>query len=431
MATQAADAPPQARARRAVLALKKSLRKPKLLRPAAVSLKSQAAPVAAASPGVKTKPLSDILAGALARAGSQSTIHPLDTIKVKMQAGVQAAAAAKGEALSMQAKVTKGLSKFAKLVPPVGGRVAASGAVTAQEHASYLGRKGSSAISKVGGLYRGVGGAASGAGIAIGAYFAVYGAATNAIVRLTKGREISPGMVAFMAGAIAAGGSSVVKVPLAVCIRSVQAGVYPNVFAAQRQIVQAAGVRGLFTGFWPTLLEDVPDMAFKFAMYEGLRELHGKITHRSSTAQEDLLIGGISGCFAAGATTPLDVIKTRMMCAASSRPSVASAAASVLKEGKGLPGFFVGVGPRAISNGINTAVFFMFFEALRVYFKSREAHRAVAAEARKAAQAARLERQLQKQQDNFLLVEYHEGVPQPALGASLSTSHTNVGRKRL
>merc|ERR1711924_584694 len=107
--------------------------------------------------------------------------------------------------------------------------------------------------------------------------------------------------------------------------------------------------------------------------------LHGKITHRSSTAQEDLLIGGISGCFAAGATTPLDVIKTRMMCAASSRPSVASAAA----------------------------------------------------EARKAAQAARLERQLQQQQDNFLLVEYHEGVPQPALGASLSTSHTNVGRKRL
>ena len=49
MATQAADAPPRARARGAVLALKKSLRKPRLLRPAAVSLKSQAAPAAAAS----------------------------------------------------------------------------------------------------------------------------------------------------------------------------------------------------------------------------------------------------------------------------------------------------------------------------------------------------------------------------------------------
>merc|ERR1711871_1624420 len=252
-----------------------------------------------------------------------------------------------------------------------------------------------------------------------------YGAASNAIVRLTKGREISPGMVAFLAGAIAAGGSSVVKVPLAVCIRSVQAGVYPNVFAAQRQIVRAAGVRGLFTGFWPTLLEDVPDMAFKFAMYEGLRELHTKFTNRPTTAQEDLLIGGASGCFAAGATTPLDVIKTRMMCAASSRPSV-------MKEGKGISGFFVGIGPRAVSNGINTAVFFMFFEALRVYFKNRESNRALAAEARKAAQAARVARleKQQEEQQNFLLVEYHEGVPQP-LGASLSTSHAKVGRKRL
>merc|ERR1711871_673156 len=249
-----------------------------------------------------------------------------------------------------------------------------------------------------------------------------YGAASNAIVRLTKGREISPGMVAFLAGTIAAGGASVVKVPLAVCIRSVQAGVYPNVFAAQRQIVRAAGVRGLFTGFWSTLLEDVPDMAFKFAMYEGLRELHTKFTNRPTTAQEDLLIGGASGCFAAGATTPLDVIKTRMMCAASSRPSVASAAASVMKEGKGISGFFVGIGPRAVSNGINTAVF----------FKNRESNRALAAEARKAAQAARVARleKQQEEQQNFLLVEYHEGVPQP-LGASLSTSHAKVGRKRL
>merc|ERR1712072_1555064 len=121
-----------------------------------------------------------------------------------------------------------------------------------------------------------------------------------------------------------------------------------------------------------------------------------------------------------------------MMCAARSRPSVMSAAASVLKEGKGLSGFFCGIGPRAVSNGINTAVFFMFFEALRVYFKNRESQRVLAAEARKVAQASRLSRQQQQQQqqDNFLLVEYHEGVPQP-LGASLSTSHTNVGRKRL
>ena len=59
-------------------------------------------------------------------------------------------------------------------------------------------------------------GAASGAGIAIGAYFAFYGAATNLLVRHS---DLKRGQVAFVAGAAAAAGGSVVKVPLAVCIR--------------------------------------------------------------------------------------------------------------------------------------------------------------------------------------------------------------------
>ena len=137
------------------------------------------------------------------------------------------------------------------------------------------------------------------------------------------------GGLAFVAGATAAVGSSVVKVPLAVCIRSVQAGLHPNPIAAAQSLVRAAGVRSLFTvcatppittsivlslfmvlcstihliekwcklctdsllhqtqrtkndscgvqGFVPTLLEDVPDMAVKFAVYESLRPLHSRV----------------------------------------------------------------------------------------------------------------------------------------------------------
>ena len=58
---------------------------------------------------------------------------------------------------------------------------------------------------------------------------------------------LSAGSVAFVSGAGAAIGSSVVKVPLAVCIRSVQAGAYPNAFAAAKSIVDTAGIRSLFT----------------------------------------------------------------------------------------------------------------------------------------------------------------------------------------
>ncbi len=69
-------------------------------------------------------------------------------------------------------------------------------------------------------------------------------------------------------------------------LSTAQAGVYPNVFAASRAIVDAAGVRGLFTGYLPTLLEDVPDMAFKFAAYESMRSLHRRVDNgRNATAQ--------------------------------------------------------------------------------------------------------------------------------------------------
>lgn len=55
---------------------------------------------------VDTKPASDIIAGAVARAASQGTIHPLDTLKVRMQA---------------QGGLKGPLSKIGKLVPPAGG----------------------------------------------------------------------------------------------------------------------------------------------------------------------------------------------------------------------------------------------------------------------------------------------------------------------
>lgn len=82
------------------------------------------------------------------------------------------------------------------------------------------------------------------------------------------------------------------------------------------------------------------------------------------TLQEDFAMGALAGALAAGATTPLDVIKTRMMCAAASRPTMMGAAREVLAA-SGPKGFLAGLGARALSNGINSAVFFCFFEALR------------------------------------------------------------------
>jgi hypothetical protein len=94
---------------------------------------------------------------------------------------------------------------------------------------------------------------------------------------LERHTTLPPGGRAFVAGAAGAVGSSFVKVPAAVCIRSVQANIYPNVIAAATCITRAAGMRGLYTGYLPTVLEDVPDMAVKFAAYESMRAAHERI----------------------------------------------------------------------------------------------------------------------------------------------------------
>lgn len=300
---------------------------------------SPPSPPPAKTSGSSEKPLIDVVAGALARAASQATIHPIDTIKVRMQAPVGNAVASR---------------------PPPRGA---------------LGR----AARELGSLYRGVAGAAAGTGLIIGVYFALYSSAKKAIKKHTRLHE---GSVAFVAGAAAALGSAVVKVPLAVCVRSVQANVYSNAFVAAREIYKSAGTRGLMTGFVPTVLEDVPDTAIKFAAYESLRAVHLRATARDPSVVEDLVIGGVAGALAAAATTPLDVVKTVMMCSASARPSALSAAKSVWAQNKGLAPFFSGVGPRALSNGLNSAIFFCFFEAVRKALAAAAANNGAARAAR-------------------------------------------------
>lgn len=285
------------------------------------------------------RPAHDVVAGAMARAASQSTIHPLDTMKVRMQLGKKHGQSGP-TAVASTASPTR----------PLGGMEGWSGTL----------QKG---LLELASLYKGVLSAATGAGIIIGAYFAFYSTSKKVLKERT---ELSDGSVAFISGATAAVGSSFVKVPIAVCIRSVQAGLYPNVFVAAQSISQAAGARGLFAGFVPTLLEDAPDMAVKFAVYESLRPLHNKVTGgREPGTLEDLVMGGVAGAAAAAATTPLDVVKTRMMCSASKSPTVLGAVRSLVSEGEGLRSFFRGLAPRVISNGLNTGIFFCFFEAIR------------------------------------------------------------------
>ena len=117
-------------------------------------------------------PMTDVLAGAAARAASQSTIHPLDTIKVRMQATLKDKKLLSGSNSSIPT-TTVSTGKYGIGIGQATNTVRSSPRSVAVATGALLGKLG----AEVGSLYKGVLGAAGGAGIAIGTYFAFYGAA--------------------------------------------------------------------------------------------------------------------------------------------------------------------------------------------------------------------------------------------------------------
>jgi len=101
----------------------------------------------------------------------------------------------------------------------------------------------------------------------------------------------------------------------------------------------------LYRGWGITILREVPFTVIQFPLWEALKKWQAQRNGRTeATAVESAAFGCLSGAVAASATTPLDVLKTRMMLA-TEKQSLASLASQILRE-SGPKAFFAGIGPR-------------------------------------------------------------------------------------
>ncbi|KAH9898624.1 mitochondrial carrier [Xylariomycetidae sp. FL2044] len=239
------------------------------------------------------------------------------------------------------------------------------------------------------GIYRGVGSAVVGSAPGAAFFFCTYEGVKRALEErrrnyslgvhgggdgdelLLYGGGTSPWaapldhMAAASLGEVAA---CAVRVPTEVVKQRAQAGLHGGSSAAalrailgQYRSVGPAGVwRELYRGWGITVMREVPFTVIQFPLWEALKAWGRRRRRDAGTgvevsAGESALYGSVSGAVAAGITTPLDVLKTRVMLS-KEREKVFTVVRDILRD-HGVRPFFAGIGPRIMWISAGGAIF--------------------------------------------------------------------------
>lgn len=140
----------------------------------------------------------------------------------------------------------------------------------------------------------------------------------------------------------------------------VHGSVHKSLAQCAKTLYRTEGLQAFYVSYPTTLCMTVPFTATQFVAYESISKVmnpkneYDPFTH--------CIAGGLAGAFAAGLTTPLDVVKTLLQTRGLAESAeVRSAkglfnAAAIIKRRFGWSGFLRGMGPRIISTMPSTAI---------------------------------------------------------------------------
>ncbi|XP_059440768.1 uncharacterized protein LOC132173322 [Corylus avellana] len=293
--------------------------------------------------------------GAIAGAFGEGMMHPIDTIKTRIQS----------QAILSGSQNQKSVLQMVRTVWVADG---------------------------LKGFYRGIAPGITGS-LATGAtYFGVIESTKKWI------EDSHPGLGGywshFIAGALGDTLGSVVYVPCEVMKQRMQVqgtraswgsvkpgmqmyGYYTGMFQAGCSIWKEQGPKGLYAGYWSTLARDVPFAGLMVMFYEAMKNVteYGKqkwipnTNYQVNSSMEGFLLGGLAGGFSAYLTTPLDVIKTRLQVQGSTtRYNGWFDAIRNVWMAEGTNGMFKGSVPRIAWYIPASALTFMAVEFLREHF---------------------------------------------------------------
>jgi solute carrier family 25 (mitochondrial S-adenosylmethionine transporter), member 26 len=258
--------------------------------------------------------MTSILAGGAAGAVCDVALHPIDTLKTRLQANGR---------LNTQAKLNY-RNMFV-------------------------------------GVYNGIGIVACFSAPASALFFAFYDS-------LKKQLPPSPYSHALAAG-LADIPAAILRVPMEVIKQRTQAHTTSSVtcFYTMRSMWQSGGAKVFFTGFTACVMRDVPFSLIQFPIYEWLKLKSSENSLNGQNASPLLAssFGALSGAIAAAATCPLDVLKTRRM--------LGDRDITILGifRNEGIPSLFRGVVPRVAWISAGGCIWLGTYEKVKLYLDSK------------------------------------------------------------
>ncbi|MCJ1403391.1 Fe(2+) transporter [Xylographa trunciseda] len=223
-------------------------------------------------------------------------------------------------------------------------------------------------------LWRGMTSVIVGAGPAHAVYFATYEAVKQAMGG--NDRSTHHPLAAATSGACATIASDALMNPFDVIKQRMQihGSTHRTITQCARRVYHNEGLKAFYVSYPTTLCMTVPYTALQFMAYEFVSKVMNP--SRAYDPLTHCVAGGLAGGFAAGLTTPLDVIKTLLQTRGTATDAkIRSAkglwvAASIIKQQYGYGGFFRGWRPRIITAMPSTAICWSSYEMAKAYFST-------------------------------------------------------------
>ncbi|KAJ2632320.1 S-adenosylmethionine transporter, partial [Coemansia sp. RSA 1287] len=217
------------------------------------------------------------------------------------------------------------------------------------------------------GIYSGLSSAIIGSAPGASMFFLTYEQIKSSLSSLPAQQQPFVHMFAASAGEVAA---CLVRVPTEVIKQRLQTRHHNTLKGAVQGTYAAEGLLGFYRGYLTQVVREIPFTCIQFPIYEYLKLAYARRMGRPIRSYEAAMCGSVAGGIAAAVTTPLDVVKTRVMLSTkgvgqSPEYSGIVATLSRIAREEGARALFSGIVPRTVWISIGGFVFLGSYEKVK------------------------------------------------------------------